>query len=768
MRLRHILFGSVSAISVGLAAPALAAAAPAASQSGADNDSPVIEEVVVTAERRTTDVQHTPLAITAITGDSLAKSGAVSATDLVQRVPGVAINTNIPQQNVFIRGVGGGVVNNFGDPAVAYNVDGVYIARPYGGPSAAFYDLDRVEILKGPQGTLYGRNATVGAVNVITKAPTFEKEGAVGFEFGNYNDVQSSGMINLPLSDSVAVRFAFKSNKHDGYLTNGYNDADSFSARASLLYKPNDAFSLRVTADYFRDTSKGQQSIFIYQGSNSQKFTDPGNPWFGTQLPPCSIAIQCPVMPSSYLSTLVPVGGADPSNDNKVYSLRGELTYNFGGAELTVVPGLVISDIKGRFYTGGFTGDTDYYAKQYSLEARLASRGDGPLKWLLGAFLYKEDQDAFNQFYQPQGYATFIVPNQIDKSWALFGQATYSFTDRLRGTVGLRYTKEDKTQDGVSILPNVSAGLCTGAGGTVLPGPEIPQRCQVSSVGSTSADNVSWKVGLEFDITPSSLLYANISTGFKAGGLHMGSAPNSYLPERITSYQIGSKNRFFDNRLQLNGEVFYWDYKDQQIYTFQNIAPIGFASFPVNADGWLAGAELNSVFLLTSNDRFGLDVVYERGQFSKYVNPGATLHIPGGPTIVISPAQTFIDAERPAIPKWNGTFSYAHTFELSGGANFVLEGNTHFESGAWFDLAHRTNSYRGGYSLENVSLTYNDADHRWSATLFVNNVTNKAVIYGGSSLTYTKSAAYAPPNTDAWAVTIYPPRTFGIRISAKF
>lgn len=724
--------------------------------------------IVVTAERRSTDVQKTALAITAIGGDDLQKAGVTSAANLVAAVPGVAINTNIPLQNIFIRGVGGGVVNNYGDPAVSYNVDGVYIQRPFGGPSGTYFDLDRIEILKGPQGTLYGRNATVGAVNVITRAPRFEFGGNIGAEFGNYGNLQTTGAINLPLSDTVATRFAFKTNNHDGYLTNGRNDARSVAGRGSILFKPDDGLSLRVTADYFHDTSEGIQTIFIYQANNNQKFTVPGKPWFGTKTPPCAVTIQCPTIPTTYLANPFPVSGDDAYNDNEVWSVKAELNYDFGPATLTVLPAYVHTDVNYRFYSGGFLGDADYLSKQYSLEARLSSSGQGPLKWVAGAYYYAERQDSSNQFLQPQGFVLFEVPHGNDTSYALFGQATYSLSDRLRLTAGARYTHEKKSQDGFILITNIPPPTCLASGSTLEPGPEIPPRCRVASIGKLSDNNVSWKGGIEFDAGPRSLVYANISTGFKAGGLYMGAPPNTYRPERITSYQIGTKNRFFDNRLQLNLEAFYWDYRDQQIYTFANIRPAGFASYPVNENGFVKGVELNAVALPTNNDRITVDLVYEDGKYKNYTNPGATLFIPPSTSIVLVPASTIPSIERPAIPKLNGTVSYQHTFDLSSGGDVQFLIGAHFETGAWFDLTRRPNSYREAYAMGNAQLTYNAPGDTWNVTAFVNNFTNAAVIYGGSSLVYSKSASYAAPNPGAWAVSIYPPRTYGVRFSANF
>lgn len=761
--------GTVALGALAFATPAFGQAA-AASQAATPTtgDGSGIKDIIVTAERRTNDVQHTALAITALSGDELTRVGATNAMSLISAVPGFGVSNTAQLQTIFIRGVGGGQVNNYGDPAVSYSVDGAYIQRPYGGPSGTYYDLDRVEVLKGPQGTLYGRNATVGAMNVITKAPRFEFGDDVGAEFGNYGDFQANGALNIPLSDTVATRFAFKVNQHDGYLTNGRNDAKSVAGRASILFKPRDGLSLRITADYFHDTPKGPQQIFIYQQSDSQKFTVPDSPWFGLQLPPCAVTIRCPTLPTTFLTTPIPAAGVDPFTDNKVYSLKADLEYDLGPATLTVIPAYVNSNIAFRSYTGGYESNVSMLARQYSLETRLGSSGSGPLKWVVGAFYYAERARAHTDFSQAQGFIEFNVPHQNDTSYAVFGQATYSLTHSLRLTGGLRWTKEEKSQDGYTLLPNVPAATCTGSGATLEPGPEIPLRCHLVNTGGISDTDVTWKAGVEFDAGPRSLLYANVSTGFKAGGLFPGAAPNTYLPEHLTAYQIGSKNRFFDNRLQLNLEAFYWDYKDQQVYSTTNVLPAGLASRPVNEDGWLEGVEVELVVALTRHDRFSANLVYEDGKYTRYTNPGASFFIPPATTIVVVPASTLTNVARPAIPKLNGTVSYEHTFDLAKGADVVFGASSHFESGAWFDLTHRADSYRDAYAMVDARLTYNAPEGKWSIGLFVNNITNKAVVYGGNSVIFQKSLAYVPPNANAWSVSIYPPRTYGIRASARF
>src|SRR5882724_10710707 len=251
------------------------AAGTAATQGSAASGG--LEEVTVTAQRREENLQKTPLAVVAISGEQLARAGVKEAQDLNKLVPGLKIGQTGTMTQFFVNGVGSGVANAYGDPTIAFNVDGVYIGRPTG-VNGVFYDLSRVEVLKGPQGTLYGRNAAAGAVNVITNRPEFTDSVQTGLEIGNYDAIRISGVGNLKLSDTLAIRLAGLSSRHSGYLSDGFNDEDDAGGRAQLLWQPGDRLSLLLGADYFHQGGKGPAAIPV-------PFANPSDPWAGPTTP---------------------------------------------------------------------------------------------------------------------------------------------------------------------------------------------------------------------------------------------------------------------------------------------------------------------------------------------------------------------------------------------------------------------------------------------------------------------------------------------------
>lgn len=746
-----------------------------------------LEEVVVTAQRRTTDVQHVPMAISAIAGDTLVQRGVINAATLVEDVPGLYVTHGNPLPNITIYGVGGGVVNAYHDPAVAYNVDDVYVARPYGNNST-YYDLDRVEVLKGPQGTLYGRNATAGAFNVISKKPVIGAlEAAGNLQLGNYDDVEAEGAFNAPINEQLAARVAFKTVRHHGYLSGGQDDADSQAARVRLLYRPTDTFNVVVTANYFHDGGRGPGSVLLYTGVNggpsTQKFINPSNPW--TEVPGNLLFPQHNITFVG-LNRRFPAGlQVDPQNsflNNKQWMVSAEANWVFNGVTLTVIPAYVRTPTDFLDIGSGQQQRILNDSKQTTLETRLTSNGSGPLKWIVGGYFLNEDQTASQSYLQNVGPIVLNV-NSGDRSYAGFGQATYSVIPTVRLTAGLRYSYEDKTQNGDTLIPwDAFAGsACSGPGATytaqgTYTDPQLPipfnfvrftqSTCDVLNAGHLTFSNVSYRAGAEWDVAPRSLLYFNFSTGFKAGGFNPGGPPTAtsnhaatYLPEKLTAYAVGSKNRFWDNRLQFNAEAFYWQYKDANIPALQNINPAGFAFSVLNGDAHIWGVDTDTNFLLTPDDRLRLGLVYTGSRWDRYVLPAALAVQGNGSPLTIIPGQNLTGQPRANTPEWSGTAGYNHSFALPGAARLVFDAMAHFESATWTS-DNRTNTlgFRQAYHLTDLTLTYFAPNSRWSAGAFVDNLENAVVLYGGGTSNVLLGGAFG---------TLMPPRTFGVRFSAK-
>ena len=754
-------------------APDLSAETAAAPPARTDDQNPGgLTDIVVTAERRSSSVQRTGLAIDALDASSLIASGVKDARDLALAVPSVHIASLGLYTNVYIHGVGGGVSNAYGSPAVAYSIDGVFIDNA-SGASSAFFDLSRVEIVKGPQGTLYGRNATAGALNLVPNRPTSELEASLSASYGNYDAVELEGMVNIPISDGLSSRIAFKSIDRQGYLSNGANDADTKALRAQLLWEVSNRVTLQAYFDYARSGGVGFQSVPLYPGVDSstfgtgairpglpagQRLLNPDNPWETVD----SSALYPTLLPFPYPS-LRPLAGDDARINNKQYIGHLEANIDFGAAKLTILPAFVGIRNDSVLYESGFRAYQREHVDQYSMEVRLASNDKGPLQWILGGYYFNAKGNALADFYQIGiGDVSVKLDNYQSISKAVFAQATYSVSDRLRLTGGVRYTHEKKSETGQTILgnlfifPAVTPATCQPpstyyapeAGGTVN-----PARCGIVNEGELTFSSTDYKFGLEFDIADRSLFYINVSSGFKAGGFNPGGPPNTYAPERLKDYDFGLKNRFFNNRLQLNFEAFYWEYKNQQAQAFGPINPGGYAYIVYPSNSHIYGAAVDAIFAISPSDKIGASLEYQVGKYDQY----QTSAVPA----VGVPAINGAGEDRPFTPKWSGRIDYTHSFALASGAHLDLNVNTVIRSSQYLSTTPKIPFQIGGqngFHKSNASLTFISADERYSISGFVNNIEN----------TFTINSVQLGSTTGNYFGYVDPPRTYGVRMSGKF
>jgi len=732
-----------------------------------------LEEIVVTAQRRPDTMQHTPLAIEALGATDLTHQGINDVRDLAASVPSLHIAELGIYSNVYINGVGGGVSNPYGSPAVSYSIDGVFIDHA-AAPSTPLYDLQRLEIVKGPQGTLYGRNATAGALNVIPNKPSFADEGSVAVQYGSYHDTEFSGMMNIPISDAIASRFAFKSSRHDGYLTNGTNDEDSQAGRAQILWKATGSLTLQAYADYFHEGGKGGGAIPLYPGENlsafgagaiapgvppGQRYLNPNNPWTGI-----STELLYPsLIPAPYPKG-VSLAGNDAGVDHKQSVFHLQADWDLGFATATLIPSYVAISDDTILYEAGFRGYETDNINQYTVEARLASPkndADRRLQWVGGLFYFRTNGSALARFFQ-EGVSDIdlSLPSMTDDSKAAFGQITYAVIDSVRLTGGIRYTKETKTEAGQTVVgkiflaPPPTAATCAAPSTYYAPSggatPE-PARCGVPNAGNLDFSSTDYKGGLEFDLGPQSLAYVNYSTGFKAGGFNPGGPPNTYAPERLKDYDIGSKNRFMDNRLQLNGSAFYWLYDNQQTQAFGPINPSGFAYIVYPSKSHIYGGSISATALATESDKIDAEIVYTYGVFDQY----KTASIPSLGVVGVNGNGT----ERPYTPKWTEHLAYTHTFKLPSDAmvafnvNSTYIGRQYIYSTPGVGIANQ-----GSFHKTNATIGFTSASTLWSVEAYVNNIENAFTL---NSLQLSSTTGNYFGYTD-------PPRTFGMRISRKF
>jgi iron complex outermembrane receptor protein len=723
-----------------------------------------LEEVIVTAARREQSVQTASLDISVVGGESLARAGVTQATDLGSVVPGLSVATGGSAVSTYLRGVGNQATDASAESAIAYSINGVYIARP-SGIGSVFFDLERVEVLKGPQGTLYGRNATGGAINLITRQPTQEFSGEVSVDVGNYDLHRFTGAVSGGVTDTLSLRFAGQYSKHDGYLTDGYDDEDSRSGRLTALWKPNDAVKLLITGEFTNMDPKGDATVAL-----SSLRPMPSDPWAG---PSVGNAEQPP-------NAAIPGGTriADNGfNDTNISALSANLNVDLGGADLTFIPAYRYTRVAYLTYTPGFYFDTNETSKEQSYELRLG-KDTNAIKWVTGLYYFNEDQ---GQLYNLQAvpFQEAIVNTPLHtRSYAAFGDVTYSVAEALRVIGGLRYSDDKKTQGGstTSILPTQTV---------------------TENTGERDFRNVSWRTGLEYDLAVEHMLFATAATGFKSGGFFPSvPAPNnSFGPEKLLAYTLGSRNRFLERRLQLNLEGFYWKYRDKQ-EKYLGATPAGTTGLLTANAGraTLYGADIDLQFKATSRDTVRTSVEYLHTRYDSFVynvyNPSVSApfvnsYAPQATGCAIGPVvpytlNDFVPALRydstqqincsgkPLVhaPDWTGSVGYDHLFNLPGSSTLTASVDAQFASSQYLSPDFIQSGTNAGYAVLNSTIAWRSAND-WVVSVWGRNLTDKAIYTGGGRYAFTVPVQAGGDPTLFYS-SIRPPRTYGLSVGKSF
>lgn len=752
----------------------------------------VLDTVVVTAQKREESVQKAALAITALSGQMLIERAISQPTDLNKMVPGLGIAQGGPSTQVYVRGVGNYATNAFADPAVAFNMDGVYISR-FSGISGNFFDLERIEVLKGPQGTLYGRNATGGAINIVTKKPEFELSGGGGFGVGNYDLYKGDAYVNVPLSDTIAFRVSGQVTSRDGYQTDGYDDDESVAIRTHLLFEPSENTSLLLTGSYLELDGKGP----VHVPRTNAGFVDPNNPWKGLSETLPGLLPVPPPAPLLY-------AGLDRTSgtlDVTVKSIAAEFNQHFGEMTFTLLANYMDNENPSNFFGPGFQVNSRTDSEQMSIEARLS--GDMNFgNWVLGLYYFNEDQT--ENFWVDQGFlfnqTGIAIDKMDDKTFAAFGQASVNVSDQARVVGGLRYTHEKKTVDGDIFsrepqgFPCALNGLSTVFIGTVTQ--FIPQAavngagmaypfpyCQDVITGERSWNDVSWKGGVEYDLAEESLLYLTVSRGFKAGGFFgAGNASiqgNSFEPETLIAYALGAKNRFLDNKVQLNLEAFYWDYSDHQENYLAPTSTFGTYNFVTQrADGEIYGLDLELDAIVAERGQFSLKLQYLHARYTDapfiIASPGPGNPAPRSACIATQNANTpsiwhtNCDGQQmPRSPTWSGVASYQHSFPIGNGGEVIAGGNVRYSSSYWSAVDYNPLQRQDSYAALGLNLGYHAENDRWSVVFYGENLTDEVIFTNAFMYPGTNSIANGG-NGNIAMIQLDAPRTYGVRVRASF
>lgn len=576
---------SVSFGALAVAIPALAQdAAPPASGS---------EEVTVTAQKTKQSLQKVPLAVSAIGAQAIEDSRIRTVTDLQEQTPGLRINALQGGTQIAVRGVGFQFPNVSGEPGVAFNVDGVYIGRPTA-TGAIMNDLSRIEVLRGPQGTLYGRNAVGGVVNLITRMPDAEGAFDASLTYGSHNNIEAFAGVEGALgSDAVRGRVSAYANYHDGYKRNVFlnkdgADLESYAFRGTLVTDLSPDVSIEWRGDYSYDYSDGLFNTVVGEVPNA--ITSPWVPGGPLQ----AILNITPTVP-------IPRGAENVVNDTPSFSEKeayggsATVVWEPEGTSLAVrsITAYRESEFRRRVDVDGssaaiFEETLDVATgEQFSQELNVSGNLFGDATFIAGLYYFQEDASDNDSFHYPalaailsvsNGFPPGTIPDNIDyryaqdsATYAVFGQVTVPITERLNLIGGLRYTKDEKTV--VQSINFFGTATCENL--------------------ETEKDweSTTWKLGADYAVSDDTLLYASVTTGFKAGGIALGGCANTYDPEELTAYEAGLKTFFADRRVRLNVSAFYYEYENLQA----NIYTVGGATVENASNATQYGAEIELV-----------------------------------------------------------------------------------------------------------------------------------------------------------------------------
>lgn len=662
-----------------------------------ETDEFTLEEVLVTAQKREENLQKVSITMDTISGNELTEMGYVDLDGALQKISTVFLRKNNYGVHVSIRGMGNDLPPIGNISMVGINVDGSFTGRTETGQTG-LYDIQRIEVLAGPQGTLYSRNSSGGVVNIISADPTDQYEGSGSIEAGNYELLNLQGMINAPVGETAALRVAFASASREGYLSNGLDDNDAKSARMKLKYTPNDNLSVIFGAEYTKTGGKGTGGL----GADAF-IVEPAEPW--TSSFPNDVWV-------------------------KRFSHRYYINANWdlGFGELTFLPAYSARDLNDRMYfadPGGLRDVTSFQNEdETNIELRLVSPSDSKTKWLIGLYHYYRDLiTGFDNY--PRGSGLYSERGAKDPSYAAFGNTTYPINDKLRINAGLRYTLDK--QKTFSYSETVGA---------------VPVGTYSEEVKESR--HFDYKLGFEYDISQNSMLWADWSTGFRQGY-------SNQKDQTVDTYQLGSKNRFLNERLQINATAFYNDYvgyavMDSKTYTLNGVIYMDRGSG--NADQAVTyGLDLQTNLMITRKDRLDISVSYMNTEITNLVIYYEDYY---------APYTGYEGMQLTNSPEYAITFSYEHEFTLNNGGSITPRVDSRYETESRLSFLDTTRfSVEPDHHISNCSLKYGAPDGKWSINFYLKNIEN-----------HPEKIGYPP--FGASFVSLGAPRTYGAVLSMQF
>lgn len=681
-----------------------------------------LDVIVVTATKTgSTQLQSTPVAISAVTSEILNRTGVDDIRDLAQLTPNLQIAQNAAFSQVYIRGIGSNNVFAGSDPSSTIHVDGVYIARPAAGLSN-FLDVERVEVLRGPQGTLYGRNSVGGTINIISKQPGNQFQAKGQLTVGNYGLMRGELYASGPLvDDKVAASVSVSRSYREGYIENiaipgnRVDDEDVTSGRAQIRIQPSDRFNVTFRADY----SYADESL---AGNIKLLAPSPDDPLVNTVL-------------GDYRKVAL----------NRESRTERELWGFAADAKFEISPMMTLSSLTAyRGSTIDSANDTDATSKeirlttqfedqtQFSQEFNISGSSD-TISYIAGLYYFDEKIEA------DAGVTNFVPglrirPNPLvhTKAWAGYGQATYYIASGLGLTAGIRYTEEDKDFSQRFSIVTLSTGAFR---------PGYPLTYQ------TDDSYKAWtpRFGIEYQAADDLFLFASATKGFKSGGFNFASQnPNQgYAPETLWSYEAGLKSEFLENRIRFNATGFWYDYSELQVQSF--ITP-GVVDITNAADARVRGLELELLAKPTRGLSLGGNLAYLDAKYRNYTN-------------ALLPGNIPFDASGNRLnsaPEWAYNIYGQYDHELDNSGTLYVRGEYNWKSRQYYSAQNNNVESQPSFGLVNASLGYNAPDERWSVMAFGRNLANKEYV--------TTTATFTGPVSGR----VGEPRTYGLRLAFNY
>lgn len=768
------------------------AGAPAAmaQEARSESSSLVLEEIIVTAQKRAQNLQDVPISVSVINGDKISSQNLLTLEDLSRTQPAVSIAPAGRGMRLSVRGVASGTATSFEQSVVTF-VDDIYHGKGRSA-GAILLDIDRIEVLKGPQTTFFGNNAIGGAINIQTAKPKKDFGGSVRALYGTDGEYALEGILNLPVNDTLALRGAALANGMDGYLDDRSGGTKvpherNGAARLSALWQPTDEFQLDVKAEGSDNRAKG--------GIVLQLDKCPPNPPFTMSVRP------------GYCAALLSQGADGKLNDVRDHSpgqflnmktqdYRAAASYDFGPATLTAVSGYAkynftnFADLdQGPQPLAGISAPQNYH--QFSQELRIASEETGPVSYLAGVYYqtskFEDTVDtAFNSFsptilssgpptfgaytalapYLPLGQRVSFTFDE--KTLSGFGSVTWRVTDPLSLTAALRASKVKKD---FSQIIYYGQGSPTSFG-TVLPyGPvqaDLASRFANSlslgaagpAAGTRSDSKVMPAFNIQYKLSSDVNLYGSYTEGFKSGGFNgannTGDASKyRFEPETVKNYEVGLRSELFGNRLLFNASVFYTDYKNLQVSIVRVINGSASTVITNAAVSVSKGIELESKFAVTEALSVGSAITLLDARYSKFPNATATT------TQKLTPGVLFQDLSgrpRSFAPKFSGTFYVNYKQPITTALNIELGADLLYQSYYYTADQDDPNLAQDGYAKLDLRAALSSADSKWELALIAKNVTDETILNSGSDS--------ADPGS--FIVTKERPRSFAAQLRYKW